>query len=41
MKSVRRFALVLVLAVGSAALAREGRYKYRPVAISFVPGFST
>jgi hypothetical protein len=33
--------LAVVLAALSAALASEVRYTYRPVSVSFVPGFST
>jgi hypothetical protein len=40
---VRLFAAVLVLFAGSVAVAKAGprQYTYRPVSISFVPGFST
>jgi len=39
MKTARLLAVVLVAL--SAAMAVEGRYTYRPVSVSFVPGFST
>jgi hypothetical protein len=41
MSRARLFVVVLVLVAGSAVFAQEGRYTYRPVSISFVPGFST
>lgn len=39
MKSASLLAVILTLAAGSSA--GEGRFAYRPVSISFVPGFST
>lgn len=41
MKAVRLFAVVLVSAAASTVLAASGGYTYRPVSVSFVPGFST
>ena len=43
MSRVRLLVAVLILAAGSAAAAQESarQYIYRPVSISFVPGFST
>lgn len=41
MKAALRLAVVLVLAVASAAAAADGRFTYRPVSVTFVPGFST
>jgi hypothetical protein len=40
-KTVRLFAVVLAFAAASTAVAAQGRYTYRPVSVSFVPGFST
>jgi len=39
-KTVRLFAIALVLVAAPAAPA-DGRFTYRPVSVSFVPGFST
>jgi hypothetical protein len=41
MKSVHLLAAALVFAAAPASVTAQGRYTYRPVSVSFVPGFST
>ena len=41
MRTASLSAVVLALVAASAATASEGRFTFRPVSVSFVPGFST